>query len=260
MVILEGADPIMRKLTLSQEDYKKFRDLLIKDLDRQLKRKDAQEISLKTSLKQVGAYKLPETHRPLLIFNSEAWLKLTMLVSQESDEFAVHATVTRRKNEFFITDILCYPQDVTSVTVNATDDYGPWLHQLDEDTFKSLRMQIHSHVHMGPSPSGTDHEMYNKILQGIKDFYIFMIINKQHKVWTNIYDIEADFLYEDDDIDYMVQMDDGSDMTEWIKAQTKHIIRPKTTYKRATYTGGSWEEYDYEPHQTQRTVRPYKGR
>ena len=98
--------------------------------------------------------------------------------------------------------------------------------------------------------------MYHDFLQGIKDYYIFLIINKSHKVWANIYDIEADVLYEDEDIDYEILIDEQDTLVNWISKQTKHILVKKTTYSTRS-NAYDYEDYDYGygSNKTQRPLR-----
>lgn len=250
----------MRKLTITQEDYNRFKSMMIADIDKQLRKKDTTEIKLNYKLDSAAQLTLEKKDRPLIIFTPIAWLKLSSMIANQSQEFALHGIVERDGVDFIIKDVMCYPQEVTSVTVTATDDYGPWLHQFDDDTFNSIRCQMHSHVNMPANPSGVDYQMYHDFLQGIKDYYIFLIINKSHKVWANIYDIEADVLYEDTDIDYEILIDEQDTLVNWISKQTKHIIKPKTTYTHTQYTRSNtydYEDYDYGygSNKTQRPLR-----
>lgn len=231
--------------------------MIIAEVDKQLRKKDTTEINLKYKLDAAAELPLAQKDRPMIIFTPIAWLKVSSMVANQSQEFALHGIVERVGIDYVIKDVMCYPQEVSTVTVTATDDYGPWLHQFDDDTFNSIRCQMHSHVNMDVHPSGVDQQMYYDFLQGIKDYYIFMIINKSHKVWANIYDIASDILYEDEDIDYEVMIDEDSTLVEWINKQTKHIIKPKPTYTytRPAYTQYNYEDYDYGSNKAPRNVQ-----
>jgi len=163
----------------------------------------------------------------------EAYKKIVALVTGFSDEVGWHGTVSRSgENEFTIEDIFVYPQEVTSSTV-VTDQfaYTEWLYELDDETFNKIRMQGHSHVNMGVSPSGVDDKHRQKILEQLEPdmFYIFMIWNKSLSVHTLIYDMERNVLYEDKDVDVMMIGDDG--MEEFL-ADAKEKVQ-KHVYKKS---------------------------
>jgi len=154
----------------------------------------------------------------------EAHKKMLTLVMDFTDEVGWHGTVSRLgDNEFIIEDIFVYPQEVTSNTVN-TDQflYSEWLYGLDDETFDKIRMQGHSHVNMGVSPSGVDNKHRAQILDQLEPdmFYIFMVWNKSLAVHTLIYDMQRNILYEDNDVDVQLLGDD--DMAEFLlDAKTK---------------------------------------
>lgn len=146
----------------------------------------------------------------------EAYRKTLALVTGFSSEVAWHGTVTRTtNNEFIVEDILVYPQEVTGSTV-STDQvaYSQWLYEQTGETFSNLRMQGHSHVNMGVSPSGVDNQHRAGILAQLEPdmFYIFMVWNKSLHVHALIYDMARNVLYEDDDIDVKLQGDEKMDV------------------------------------------------
>ena len=109
----------------------------------------------------------------------EAYKKIVALVTEFTDEVGWHGSVSRTgDNEFVIEDIFVYPQEVTGSTVNTDQfKYTEWLYGLDDETFNKIRMQGHSHVNMGVSPSGVDDKHRQQILNQLEPdmFYIFMI-------------------------------------------------------------------------------------
>jgi len=162
----------------------------------------------------------------------EAYKKIVALVTGFSDEVGWHGTVSRSgENEFTIEDVFVYPQEVTSSTV-VTDQfaYTEWLYELEDDTFNKIRMQGHSHVNMGVSPSGVDDKHRQKILNQLEPdmFYIFMIWNKSLNVHTLIYDMEKNILYENKDVDVMMISDEGMDA---FLADAKEKVQKPVTKK-----------------------------
>ena len=148
----------------------------------------------------------------------EAYKKTLALVTEFNDEVGWHGAVSRiNDSEFLIEDIFVYPQEVTGSTVNTDQElYTEWLYGLDDLVFPKIRMQGHSHVNMGVSPSGVDNQHRRQILEQLEPdmFYIFMIWNKSLSVHTLIYDMARNILYEDKDVE--VKLMGGEDMDEFL--------------------------------------------
>jgi len=159
----------------------------------------------------------------------DAYRKIIALVTEFKDEVGWHGAVSRiGDTEFTIEDIFVYPQEVTGSTVNTDwEAYTQWLYALEDDTFGRIRMQGHSHVNMGVSPSGVDDKHRQQILDQLEPdmFYIFMVWNKRLEVHTLIYDMARNVLYEDRDVDVKLLGDDGMD--EFL-ADAKEKVQKKT--------------------------------
>ena len=169
-----------------------------------------------------------------------AYSKTVSLVNAFSDEVAWHGTVTRKAaNEFIIEDIFVYPQEVTGATVSTDQEgYTKWLYEFDDETFNQIRMQGHSHVNMGVSPSGVDSGHREKILDQLEPdmFYIFMVWNKRLDSHTLIYDMANNILYEDKDVTVKLLGDDSLDAflaDAEKKVQMKKAAAYKVKAKRA---------------------------
>ena len=171
-------------------------------------------------------------------FSDLAWRKMWGLVQEFSDEVAWHGVARRGENDdYFIDDIVVYPQEVNGTTVTADQEaYDKWLISLDDNTFNSLRFHGHSHVNMGTSPSGTDWDLRRKILQGLsdEDFYIFNIWNKSKSKDAMIYDMGKNVLFETNDIE--VKILDESGYETFIK-EAKDTVKKKTTTYSYNYAG-----------------------
>lgn len=156
------------------------------------------------------SYSYKDLHATL-IFTQKAYIKMTMLVQDYSSEIAWHGTVERIDTTTWkVTDIVVYPQIVTGATVNTDEDeYRDWLDSLEDDQINTLRYQGHSHVNMGVSPSGTDLEHQDKILESIKlqkdGYYIFQIVNKSWKTNMWIYDLAQNVKYDTSDITLIIE-------------------------------------------------------
>lgn len=150
-------------------------------------------------------------------FTESAYRKFQALVNGFDNEVAWHGIAHRgldeSKDEYYITDILVYPQEVTGATVTTDQNrYQTWLMNHDDETFNSIRMQGHSHVNMGVTPSGVDENLYDSILAQLDNtmFYIFMIWNKKNDKTCRIYDLAKNILFDtaDCEIKMITQLPD----------------------------------------------------
>ena len=175
-----------------------------------------------------------------IYFTAEAWVKMIMLIQEFDKEVAWHGVAHRVDNEdldeYIVSDILVYPQEVTGATVNTDQDkYQTWLMNHEDDVFNNIRMQGHSHVNMAPSPSGVDLTHQEKILDQLENdmFYIFMIWNKSFKRNIKIYDLQKNVLFEDGDVEVKI-LDSGVGLQEFIDS-AKELVVAKTYTQTSTY-------------------------
>lgn len=192
--------------------------------------------------------------RAKLIYEPNAWEKQRLLVDHFDKEIAWHGIAHRAgEDEYVIEDIRVYPQTVTGVTVETDqEEYEAWLDQIPDDDFNSLRMQGHSHVNMGVTPSGTDLALYEKMLAQLRsaDFYIFVIWNKKGDKMVKIYDLEKNVLFETADVDVSVM---GMEWVDSFISDTEPLIKevkaPAYQYSTKSGFGGGYYggyEYDYD--------------
>lgn len=143
-----------------------------------------------------------------LYFTETAWVKMKLLVYKWDKEIAWHGIAKRNgKDKYTISDILIYPQEVTGATVTTNQrEYETWLMNFDDDIFNNIRMQGHSHVNMGVTPSGVDRTLYDRILDQLGDdmFYIFLIWNKSDERTVEIYDFAENIVFETQDVEIEV--------------------------------------------------------
>lgn len=148
-----------------------------------------------------------------ITFTTTALAKLIALVKEMDKEVAWHGLVTRvgDSSDFRVSDILTHPQTVTGATVDTDQaEYERWLMDLDDEVFKQVRLQAHSHVNMAVSPSGTDEAHQKSIVEQLHDdqFYIFMIWNKSMASTVRVYDLKNNTYYDGDDVVMTVDGDD----------------------------------------------------
>ena len=187
--------------------------------------------------------KIQESHgdkKAVVYLTLNAWAKMVFLINEFDSEVAWHGVAHRMRevsgeaatdgvvSEYIITDIVIYPQTVSSVFVDMdTEKYAKWLVENDDDVrFKHLFMQGHSHVKMPTTPSSVDLKHQEEILEmmGDGDFYIFMIWNKWLSCNVRIYDMECNTLYENCDV--AVKIFGGEAYEEFIK-NAKDVVVDK---------------------------------
>jgi len=213
----------MRKINLSPNELQQLLEQAITDL---MSGKKSITLSI-NSLTQLPTPQPPD--KAEIRFSQEAYAKMQTLVNMADGELAWHGLVNKISDkEYYIYDILVYPQRATKTTVESDDDLYPlWLEELEDEQFNAIRMQGHSHVNMGTSPSGTDEDFYETLMRHINDFYIFIIMNKSSKVWVNLYDIANNLVYEPSDI---VLTKEGPDYTKWYRETYDEMVDEAVQY------------------------------
>ena len=169
-----------------------------------------------------------EEAKATISFDPGAFAKMLSIIYGFDSEVAWHGVVERMSpNEFKIRDILVYPQEVSGTTVDTDQEaYQTWLMELEDDIANSLRMQGHSHVNMGVTPSSVDLNHQEQILSQLnRGYYIFMIWNKKMDRTIKIFDMDANILYENDDVTVVVG--DG-DAMEGFLAEAKKVVKTRS--------------------------------
>lgn len=167
------------------------------------------------------------TERAKIYFTPTAWVKQAMLLDTCDKEVAWHGVTERLDGQdgtaYLISDIVVYPQRVTAASVDMDPEkYAKWIQDNDEDErFNHLRMQGHSHVNMGVTPSGTDVAHQKDILQmvGEDSFYIFMIYNKRREFYVHIFDRQKNLEFEKSDVDVYV-----ADTADFLKEISDNVL------------------------------------
>ncbi len=195
-------------------------------------------LNLNKTYKDLPKYK----EKAVINFTMKAWCQLTFLTGISTIEVAAHAITEQvSEKEFLIKEFLMYPQMANAGAVDAVDGpYEEWLFGLDDETFNNLRGQYHSHVRMPTKPSSTDSEFYQTILKGVDDYYIFMIFNKAHEMYWEVYDVTNNIMYETKDILLGVIDLEGNDLEADLESAIDLNVTP-FVYAGATnlYTGAA---------------------
>ena len=172
--------------------------------------------------------------KPIVEFTPLAYLKMQSLVQNAKEEIGWHGLVAKADNVYKVYDIIVYPQTVTAVTVSTDEvEYANWLMSYPDEVFNDIRLHGHSHVNMGVSPSSTDTDFYNNLLNNLldDDYYIFMIINKKNELNIWIYDSPNNIIFETKDIQVNVKIGD-LELNEWYSENVKANVKKPITRKQ----------------------------
>lgn len=195
-------------------------------------------------------FKWDVDEKATVVFSTDAFAKMTMLVQRFDSEVAWHGVAYRdekEKSRFYITDILVYPQLVSGSTVNTDQEkYQNWLYAQKDEVFNNIRMQGHSHVNFSTSPSGVDTTHQEKILEQLDDdmFYIFMIWNKKFERTIKIFDLANNTLFENGDVDVLIGSD-AVDLEAFVGEAKKQVVTK--TYQPAGFNTGAGYQYKGTP-------------
>lgn len=165
--------------------------------------------------------------KPIVFMSSIAYVKMISLINNSSEELAWYGIATRVKNNYFIEDILVYPQIVTTTTVDADEEKcAKWFMELPDDVINNIKFQGHSHVNMAASPSGRDTNNWLKFAQLLKDdaFMLLCIGNKRGEFYWNIYDKAINVHFENKDIEMVIVDDKGNSIYDWAKKSIDDYI------------------------------------
>lgn len=189
---------------------------------------DISKIDLKLDASKILDEVIPNIEDPTIYITPTAYIKMRTLIEETDVEIAWHGVVHRQGRIFIITDILVYPQKITSVTVESDDDlYPQWCMELEDDVLNNMRFQGHSHVNMGVTPSGVDEDYYTRLLTQVHDYYIIMVMNKSEKYTLRLYDVENNILYSDLDLNIYLP-DVHKDSLDWYEDNKEMLKKPDT--------------------------------
>ena len=247
----------MKKINIDKADIEdltaQIRDIILQNGDEGIS--DTVSIDIKDFIKLDD-----NLAKARLMFSPLAYAKMLGYIRECDLEIAWHGVVERISNDdipvgFYVKDVICYPQKITGATVETDDEpYNQWINSLDTDTYNNMRIQCHSHVNMGVTPSSTDWNYYKQQLRDTADddFYIFLIMNKRHELWYNIYDKLNNIHYEKGDIEFSVVDENFNDLISNCKSDiTKYCQKPTytevtTAAKTSNYTPSNyWYDQTY---------------
>lgn len=183
------------------------------------------------------------TEKANLIYSPMAWLKQRLLVDSVDKEIAWYGLMERREADtptYYVKDIVVYPQKTTAVTVDVDDEiYPEWYGSQPDEFYTEMRLQGHSHVSMPTSPSGTDRDHWDELIQKVPSdsFFVCIVTNKKMEHYVNIFDFRLNTKFESSDVSISV---DGFCINDFLKdVKDKLTSIPTPTYASSKYSGKS---------------------
>lgn len=250
----------MKKLRATNQEKNLFIDDIIKKM-----------FGMKTSIDDFSIEdlkkeytKLPDNvTKPILNISAEAYIKMLELINQSSVECSWHGLVRKGGNEYFIYDILVFPQ-INSGASTTTDEkeFAEWQTKLIMDPdfpIEDLRMHGHSHVMMNVFSSGVDDQYQKDLITKVNDddYYVFLIMNKKMEMCAFIYDFEQQVLFETSDITIKINYG-NTDIRQWAKDELKEkATTERTIPKPKVISYYDDDEYSYSYFNNTRPI--FKG-
>lgn len=244
----------MYKINLSEEDKQKALERFTAELNNA---KGIENIKFSYNFKREA---VKDVEKTTLYIHEHAFVKMAIYLMKNSTEIAWHGCAYRGPKDegYNLIDVMLYPQIVAGTTVTTDQEkYQNWVMQQPDSIFNNLRMQGHSHVNMGTTPSGVDTTYYENILQTLSkdDFYIFMICNKSLSINCIIYDLKKNIVYETKDINIIIYSNEGENIGKQYTEQFEKLIKEEKKYstynsiKNNTPTYGTYYPgYYYSPY------------
>ncbi len=234
----------MRPLKLTDENKTK----IFEDFKRRLDQATLAAETLKYQYRMERGCEKAATAR--IEFSVTAYMKTMLYLAFCDKEVGWYGLIERggADNEFLVSDVFLYPQTVTAASVRSPQkEFADWQDGFSAEDFERLRLFCHSHANMSPSPSGYDLEVQEEISAQLEgdQFFVFMILNKQHDIWARICDSKLNRIYETGDIEIMIPYVAGvheEDIEREIAENVRHDVCPATVTPY-TYQPG---QYNYE--------------
>lgn len=144
-------------------------------------------------LKKTGEAKITLAKKPIVLFSSDAILKMKLYTKEVNDEVGWLGTVNKIGNNYYVSDVFLFEQDVHGTTTEITPEglttFAEEILQEEDGVEKWNNMKLwgHSHVNMGVFASSQDDKQI-KELKANTDFFIRVIMNKKDEIKIDIVD------------------------------------------------------------------------
>lgn len=209
---------------------------------------------------------------PKVYIYDEALNKMNEYIEQCKLEIGWLGCAKRVDNNFLITDVFLFKQEVhsatTEITTEGLSEFAMELMESNEDEgleiWNNMRVWGHSHVDMATSPSGQDEKQIEVFMENDNDFFIRLIGNKQGHLRIDVYDFKTGVQYSELDYNVLYEkeknekintisnqirllrerldaiLEPEKDLKDRISKEiTSKVTEKKETYKYNTYSGYS---------------------
>jgi len=248
----------MRPIKLSEQEKAAIVKALSEKLLEQLDHYTFEKSTKITFTQDIGA-KAKEKAR--IIYSPLAWLRMKKLVDHFKTEVSWFGLVKRLGDKaWYVYDVLVCRQQVNGAKVDTEDeDMLEFLAGLSDEQAEDLHFQAHSHVDMATTPSGTDMQNQQDILNnmpGQEGFYIFQIWNKRGDINSFIYDLDNNVFFDRDDVELEVDdpefgsLDNYANEIAKLVSNITYFDRTKKSSKKKeepSYLPGQYGRYWYDP-------------
>ena len=247
----------MKKIKFTDKEKEKLVEEFKKSIDNYEDNMNNEELSFSKKFDEKPKEKIK------VFFTPEAYMKCQMLVKEFTGEVGWNGLMIKQEDgSYLVYDMLVYPQIVNGArTLDPTETNDWYEKHLDELEF--MNFQAHSHNTMGTTPSGTDMTNQKNIVKNLggHGFRLFQIWNKAGDINSFLYDLDANILYDRNDIDIQIALENGT-MSEFIADAKKNVSDmpkpvvynpPKTYLPEKKYVESKDKKYgllDPEPPKT----------
>jgi proteasome lid subunit RPN8/RPN11 len=153
---------------------------------------------------KVRIFDTGKVYAPSVVFDQRAYEWIRAIVDQHDSEVGFYAFVDRRDdNSFFIRDVYYPKHDLVSgatceISPEGQTDLMVSLVEKDrEDDIVNLKVWGHSHVNMGVTPSGQDHNQAVDMAKSNGDYIVRLIVNKRREIGISIYDYANNLIFDE---------------------------------------------------------------
>ena len=147
--------------------------------------------------------KLMKNFSPKIFIDIKALNKMKEYVRQSSLEIGWLGTCEKIDNNYFITDVFLFKQEVhsttTEITTEGLSEFAMDLMSTPNglDIWNNMKVWGHSHVNMSTSPSSQDDKQIDVFAENAEDFFIRIIANKSNSFRIDLYDYTSGVMYEE---------------------------------------------------------------
>ena len=147
--------------------------------------------------------KLMKNFSPKIFIDIKALNKMKEYVRQSSLEIGWLGTCEKIDNNYFITDVFLFKQEVhsttTEITTEGLSEFAMDLMSTPNglDIWNNMKVWGHSHVNMSTSPSSQDDKQIDVFAENAEDFFIRIIANKSNNFRIDLYDYTSGVMYEE---------------------------------------------------------------